>query len=164
MKIYKTIIWGILFVLLVNIVRKCKVSKSNAKIETYASAKEIIPGVWLSTEPLYDEHIKNYEVLLFKNDGSIKYGQGVTSELALKFANEDKAGKWSVVEKPDLLNSLINDQRFLIEFKNDAFGSELFRVEIDPKQHRMGRPTNESDKNNIRYGLIYIGGKIFYKQ
>jgi hypothetical protein len=134
------------------------------KILTYSSAKEIIPGQWISTEKIYGDQYQ-YNLLQFNKDGTLKFAQGASSEQALKLANESTIiGKWTVNENPNLLEILKNDQRFLIEFDLESIGSEMLRVEIDPTQHRMGRIANENDALREQMGLFTFGGKIFYKQ
>lgn len=165
----KIIIYG--FVLVTSIITtSCNSGNSSGKIkepfkiETYASAKEIIPGQWISSETIYGNYTQ-YNILLFKNDGLLKFGQGGSKEQALKLANESVlVGKWSVNENPNLLTNLINDQRFLINFELDGYGSEILRVEIHPKQHRMGRIANENDAFSSDAGIFTFGGKIFYKE
>lgn len=137
--------------------------QETSRIETYASAREIVPGIWVATEKLFGSH-NQYDLLIFKKDGSLQFAQGASLEQALRLAKETTPGQWSINEDPNLLNNLKTDQRFLIEFTMESIGSEILRVEIDPVQHRMGRLANEDDALRENLGLYSFGGKIFYKQ
>ena len=130
------------------------------KIETFVAAKEIVPGSWISTDRV-NSNISVYNLLLFSKDGSLKFAQGTSPESALKLANESKAGKWSVDESSDLLPNLKNDQRFLIDFELEGFGSEILRVEIYPDKYLMGRIANNNDAIRESVGLFAIGAKYF---
>jgi hypothetical protein len=134
------------------------------KIETFDDAKSIIPGKWISEEVISDNY-KQYNLLLFNQDGTLKFAQGSSIEQSFKLANESTLkGNWSILDNPKYLPNLQNDKRFLIEFKIEGIGSELFRVEIDAAEYQMGRTKDENDEARESMSLFTFGGKIFYKK
>lgn len=138
--------------------------RPNVKIETFSAAKEIIPGQWDAVESISGD-LKEHNLLIFKKDGTVMFGQGSSIESANSLAMEGNIkGKWSILDKPDYLTNLIDDQRFLIEIDLGPNLGDLLRVEIDPIQHKMGRIADDNDAMRESAGLFTFGGKIFYKQ
>lgn len=137
--------------------------RTNVRIETFSSAKEIITGQWDAVETISGD-LKEHNLLIFKKDGTLLFAQGSSIESANNLANEGNIkGKWSIIDKPDYLPILINDQRFLIEIDLGPNLGDLLRVEIDPIQHRMGRIADDNDAIRESAGLFTFGGKIFNK-
>lgn len=149
----------------------CQITPSNNETNSnllnfkdFNEAKKIIPGKWVATEQITSNWIQ-YDLLLFNNDGSLKFSQGASLDQALRLANESTlVGRWSINEDPKYISDLITEKRFLLEFYLEGVGAELVRVEIDPSnKHRMGRGINDFDLNREAQGLFSFGGKIFFK-
>lgn len=160
----------VIFVYLI-ITESAKDSKVNSddnlsilKIENFSAANEIIPGKWDAVEKI-SSNLMAHNLLIFNKDGSVAFAQGSSIESAINLAKKGYIeGRWSIIENPDYLTSLIDEQRFLIEIDFGPDLIEVLRVEIDPKQHRMGRTSQDNDMLRESMGLFTLGGKIFYKQ
>jgi hypothetical protein len=131
------------------------------KVLDFESAKQIIPGTWVSKEVLYENQYQ-YNVLIMKQDGSMLFGQGSSIENATSNATSVK-GTWNLVINEERLKDLIELQRFLIDVNLDGIGYDMLRIEIHPGQHQMGRIRNSADELRSSMGLFTFGGKIFYK-
>jgi hypothetical protein len=135
-------------------------SDSSSKTVLLNDALKQVVGNWVSSKKIYSD-LTQYDLLLFNEDGSLKFAQGSSFNQACRLARESKLiGGWKIVT--DSFNNLILEDRFLIEINIEGFDTEILRVELDPiHSHRMGRTINETDEIRDAQGLYSFGGKIF---
>ena len=139
----------------------------SSKVQSFDQARDIIPGTWISKELLSEDLGYQNNVLIFQNNGMLKFAQGGSDiDEAIKLANNGSIGNWKIIDKPEYLQSLINENRFLIEFELSGYGSEILRVEVQPgKTPIMGRIGNSELLNHSNsLGLFDFEGKVFHKQ
>lgn len=158
-----------LFLIYVILIVGLKVSQnrffrsSAVNISTFEEAKNVVPGVWISTQLLYSDH-KEYIALVFNKNGTVKLAQGSSQEQALRFANESLSGQWNVIQNDEYLSKLKSMKRFLIKISLPGIGDDILRVELHPDKNQMGRIRNFDDDVMENSGLFAFGGKIFYYQ
>jgi hypothetical protein len=139
-------------------------ASKQVKIETFVAAKNLVPGLWIASENI-GQGIYLYYALEFKENGILYFSQGADLEQAKEFLNTSPVkGNWKIADDPDLLNNLIDENKFVIIFDLESNGVHGLRVEIRPNELIMGQNADIDDKTREDLGLITFGGKIFRKQ
>ncbi len=134
------------------------------KDDSFESAREMIPGSWISKEKIFGDRYQS-NLLLFLPDGTLKFAQGASNEQAYQLAQESTLkGTWNILDGSQYLDNLKKDHVFLLAFELEGVGSEVFRVEIDSNKSRMGRNVNEHDRALANTSLFTFGGQMFYQE
>lgn len=158
----------LLYILFISILFSCDntnpVNIKQDKIETFAAAKKLVPGLWVASENIGQGYYIFY-ALEFKENNILYFSTGADLEQAKEFLNTSPVkGNWKIADDPDLLNNLIDENKFVIIFDLESNGVHGLRVEIRPNELIMGQNADIDDKTREDLGLITFGGKIFRKQ
>ena len=158
----------ILHILLISILFSCGDSNSEAskqeKIETFAAAKNLVPGLWIASENI-GQGIYLYYALEFKENGILYFSQGADLAQAKELLSKYQIkGNWELADDPQYLRMLIDEKKFIVLFDLESIGVDGLRIEIRPNELIMGRNSDIDDKTREQMGLFSFGGKIFHKQ